>query len=122
MKSTRPLAAIALSAASGIHWLDRDQPDLDSAKAALLRIEQDGRRVSAIIRGLLALARKSGPQLASLDIRDVIAEVLTLTRGELQQHGVVLHTDLSAGRQPVLGDRVQLQQLLLNLIVNGIQG
>jgi C4-dicarboxylate-specific signal transduction histidine kinase len=118
----QPLAAIALSAASGIHWLNRDHPDLDSAKAALLRIEQDGRRVSAIIRGLLALARKSGPQLASLDIRDVIAEVLTLTRGELQQHGVVLHTDLSAGRQPVLGDRVQLQQLLLNLIVNGIQG
>ena len=117
----QPLAAIALSAASGIHWLNRDHPDLDSAKAALLRIEHDGRRVSAVIRGLLALARKSGPQLVSLDIREAIAEVLTLTRGELQQHGVVLHTDLSICKQPVLADRVQVQQVLLNLIVNGIQ-
>ena len=118
----QPLAAIALSVASGIHWLNQDQPDLDSAKAALSRIERDGRRASDVIRGLRALAKKSGPQqLTRLDIRDVIEEVLALTRGELQLHGVVLHMDLSAGKQPVLGDRVQLQQVLLNLIMNGIQ-
>jgi C4-dicarboxylate-specific signal transduction histidine kinase len=117
----QPLAAIALSAASGIHWLNRDHPDLDSAKAALLRIEQDGKRVSAVIRGLLALARKCGPQRSSLDLRDAISETLALTRGEVQQHGVVLHLDLSADKQLVWGDRVQLQQVLLNLIVNGIQ-
>jgi PAS domain S-box-containing protein len=117
----QPLAAIAMSAASGFHWLNRDNPDLDSAKAALARIEHDGARASDVIRGLLALAKKSGPHLSRLDIRNAIEEVLTLTRGELQRHGVVLHTDLSAGEPPVLGDRVQLQQVLLNLIVNSIQ-
>ena len=65
--------------------------------------------------------RKPGHELTRLDIRNAIEEVLVLTRGELQQHGVVLHTALSAGTQPVLGDRVQLQQVLLNLILNGIQ-
>jgi signal transduction histidine kinase len=74
-----------------------------------------------VIRGLRALTKKSGPQLSKLDIHDAIEEVLALTRGELQQHGVVLHTDLSAGDRPVLGDRVQLQQVLLNLIMNAVQ-
>jgi signal transduction histidine kinase len=117
----QPLAAIALSAASGFHWLNRDPPDLDSARAALARIERDGVRANDVIRGLLALAKNSGPQLTRLDLRDAIEEVLALTRGELQRHRVVGHTDLSAGEQLVLGNRVQLQQVLLNLVMNGIQ-
>ena len=84
-------------------------------------IIKDGRRAGDVIQGIRALAKKSGPQLTRLDIRDAIEEVLALTRGELRRHGVVLHTDLSAGDRPVLGDRVQLQQVLLNLIMNGIQ-
>ena len=74
-----------------------------------------------MIRGLRALARKSGPELAKLDINDAIQEVLALARSELQRHGVVLHTDLTVGDRPVFGDRVQLQQVLLNLIMNGIE-
>ncbi len=115
------LAAISLSATSGTRWLNREQPDLGNVRTALARIERDGTRASDVIRGLLALAKKSEPQLTRLDIRDAIEEVLALAHGELQRHGVVLHMDLSAGAQPVLGDRVQLQQVLLNLIVNGIQ-
>jgi PAS domain S-box-containing protein len=117
----QPLAAIALNAASGMRWLNQDAPNLDGARAALARIERDGGRASDVLRGLRALAQKSGLQLTRLDIRDAIEEVLVLTRGELQRHRVVLRTDLSAGAQPVLGDRVQLQQVLLNLIWNGIQ-
>ena len=117
----QPLAAIVTSAGAGLRWLSRQTPDLDEVQAALSRIVQDGTRAGDVIRGLQALARKSGPQLARLDIDDAIQEVLALTRGELQRHGVVLQTDLSAGDRPVLGDRIQLQQVLLNLIMNAVQ-
>jgi C4-dicarboxylate-specific signal transduction histidine kinase len=80
-----------------------------------------GARAGVVIRGLRALAKKSGPQLTQLDIHEVIAEVLVLTRGELREHGVVLHKDLASADSLVLGDRVQLQQVLLNLIINAIQ-
>jgi signal transduction histidine kinase len=78
-------------------------------------------RASEVIRGLRALARKSGPQLTRLDIDDVIGQVLAISRGELLRHNVVLRTELASGERPVLGDRVQLQQVLLNLIVNGVE-
>jgi signal transduction histidine kinase len=74
-----------------------------------------------VIRGLRALARKSGPQLTRLDIDDVIGQVLAISRGELLRHNVVLRTELASGERPVLGDRVQLQQVLLNLIMNGVE-
>ena len=118
---SQPLAAIALNAASGMRWLNQDRPNLEEAREALSCIELDSTRGGDVIRGLRALAQKSGPQLARLDIRDAIEEMLALTRGELQRHGILLHADLSATDQPVLGDRVQLQQVLLNLIMNGIQ-
>jgi signal transduction histidine kinase len=81
----------------------------------------DGTRAGEVIRGLRALAKKSGPELVQLDINDAVREVQALTRSELQRHGVTLHTDLSADDRPVFGDRVQLQQVLLNLIMNGIE-
>jgi signal transduction histidine kinase len=78
-------------------------------------------RASEVIRGLRALARKSGPQLTRLDIDDAIGQVLAISRGELLRHNVVLRTELASGERPVLGDRVQLQQVLLNLIMNGVE-
>ncbi len=117
----QPLTAVATSGNACLRWLNRDQPDLASARDAASRVVRDAHRAGDVIRSLRSLSQKSGPQLTRLDIRDAIKEVLALTRGELQQHGVVLHTDLTAGEQPVLGDRVQLQQVLLNLIMNGIQ-
>ena len=117
----QPLAAIAANAFSGLRWLEQDPPNLAEARAAFSHIEHDGVRAGDVIRGLRGLARKSGPQLTPLDIHGAIAEVLVLTRGELQQHGVVLHTDLASGDRLVLGDKVQLQQVLLNLIMNAIQ-
>ena len=78
-------------------------------------------RAGEVIRGLRALARKSGPQLTRVDIDDVIRQVLALARGELLRHDVVLRAELAAQDGPVMGDRVQLQQVLLNLIVNGVE-
>ena len=78
-------------------------------------------RAANVIRGLRALARKTGPEMASLDVNDAIQDVLALTRSEQQRHRVRLTTRLFAGDQPVFADRVQLQQVLLNLVLNGIE-
>jgi signal transduction histidine kinase len=117
----QPLAAVVTNGDAALRWLNRDKPDLDEARKALSRIKQDSVRAGGVIRGLRDLAKKSGPQLAKLDINDVIQEVLALTRSELRRHGVMLHIDLFTGDQPVLADRVQVQQVLVNLIMNGIE-
>jgi C4-dicarboxylate-specific signal transduction histidine kinase len=117
----QPLAAIATNGSACLRWLDRDQPELDEARSAASRIVGDARHAGDVIRGLRALVSKSGPQLTQLDINDAIREVLALTRGELQRHGVVLRTDLVTDDRPIFGDRVQLQQVLLNLIMNGVE-
>jgi PAS domain S-box-containing protein len=117
----QPLAGIASNGAAGLNWLNRKKPDLDQARDAFSRIVRDSARASDVIRGMRAFAKKSEPQLARLDIDEVIREVLGLARGELRHYAVVLHTDFAAGDRPVLGDRVQLQQVLLNLIMNGVE-
>jgi signal transduction histidine kinase len=106
---------------AGLLWLNQDKPDLNQVRDALSRIVQDAHRAGGVIRGLRALAKKSEPELAKLDINGAIQEVLALTRSELQRHGVMLRADLFADVRPVFGDRVQLQQVLLNLITNGIE-
>jgi len=116
----QPLAAIVTQREAALRFLTRDKPDLEEVRDALSSITQDGVRAGEVIRGLRALARKSGPQPTRLDIDDVIRQVLVLARGELLRHNVVLHTDLAVG-EPVMGDRVQLQQVLLNLIMNGVE-
>ena len=117
----QPLAAIVTQSEAALRFLNRDEPDLDEVQDALSCIARDGMRAGEVIRGLRALARKSGPQLTKLDIDDVIREVLALARGELLRHDVVLRTELASDERPVLGDRVQLQQVLLNLIMNGVE-
>ena len=117
----QPLTGVLANGNAGLQWLNRDKPDLDEARNALSCIVSDGTRAGEVIRGLRALAKKSGPELVQLDINDAVREVQALTRSELQRHGVTLHTDLSADDRPVFGDRVQLQQVLLNLIMNGIE-
>ncbi|MDB4874324.1 MAG: multi-sensor signal transduction multi-kinase [Gemmatimonadetes bacterium] len=116
----QPLAAIVSNGSAGLRWLNRPTPELDEAREALSRMVSDGKRAAEVIRGLRALAKQSEPQLTTLDMDDAIQEVLALIRGEAQRHGVVLRTDFAVGARPVMGDRVQLQQVLLNLIVNGI--
>jgi PAS domain S-box-containing protein len=117
----QPLAAIVTQSEAALRFLDRGEPDLDEVQDALSAIRQDGMRAGEVIRGLRALARKSGPQLTKLDIDDIIREVLALAGGELLRHDVVLRTELAVDGRPVMGDRVQLQQVLLNLTMNGVE-
>ena len=117
----QPLAAIVMNGSAALRWLNREATELDEARGALERMVSDGKRAGDVIHGLRGLAGKAGPQLTTLDIDDVIQEVLALAHGEVQQHGIVLHTDLSTGDRSVRGDRVQLQQVLLNLILNAIE-
>jgi PAS domain S-box-containing protein len=116
-----PLAAVALNADTCLRYLNRDEPDLDRARAAALRIQQNIGHATEVIRGLRTLAKKTGHNPIKLDIDEVIREALTLADGEFRRHDVVLLSELAAGDRPVLGDRVQLQQVLLNLIINGLQ-
>jgi signal transduction histidine kinase len=117
----QPLTGILIHGDACLRWLNRDEPNLDEVRDALSHIDQDGRRAAEIIENLRALANKSGPQLGRLDINGAIQEILALTRSELTRHDLVLHTDLSTGDRTVFGDRVQLQQVMLNLIMNGIE-
>jgi C4-dicarboxylate-specific signal transduction histidine kinase len=117
----QPLAGVIASGNACLRWLDRDEPDLEAARQSVSRIVRDGERAGNVIRGLRALARKSEPRLTALDINDAIQEVLALTRTDLQRHGVILDTALSATDRPIFGDRVLLQQVVLNLIMNGVE-
>jgi PAS domain S-box-containing protein len=116
----QPLAAIATNGTACLRWLNRDQPDLDEAQNTVSRIVREAHRAGDIIHGIRALTRKSAPQKTKLTINSAIQEVLSLAHSELQRNGIALHTDLSVEVQPVFGDRVQLQQVLLNLITNAI--
>ncbi|HEY1943071.1 MAG TPA: PAS domain S-box protein [Roseiarcus sp.] len=115
------LGGVVTNGEAGLHWLNPEKPDLDEARDAFTRIVRDGRRAGDVIRGLRALAKKSGPELAKLDVNEAIREALAVTCGEMRRHDVVLRTELAAGLRPVMGDRVQLQQVLLNLIMNGVE-
>jgi signal transduction histidine kinase/GAF domain-containing protein len=116
----QPLAGVAASGSACLRWLKGDKPDLDAACESVSRIVRDAHRASDVIRSLRALTEKSGPQPTPLDINDAIQEILALTGRELQQRGVALRTDLSVEVRSVFGDRVQLQQVLLNLITNAV--
>ena len=117
----QPLAAVVTSGSACLRWLDRDKPDLDKARQSLSYIVRDASHAGEVIRGLRALAKKSGPQLSQLELNGAIQEVVALIGGELQRRGVSLRTALVAIDRPILGDRVQLQQVVLNLILNGVE-
>jgi signal transduction histidine kinase/HAMP domain-containing protein len=117
----QPLMAIVTNAETCLAWLADVEPNLEEARQAAERIVRNGHRAGDIIRTIRALARKSSPEMGQLDLNEVIQEVLALMAGELRQHEVLLEIRLSAGVSPVVGDRVQLQQVILNLVMNGIE-
>ena len=117
----QPLAAIVTNASAGLNWLRRAEPETAEVEQVLARIVADGTRAADVIRGLQALARKSGPALARLDLHATINEVIELIRTELQRHGVRMKVGpLDEGLRWVAGDRIQVQQVLVNLLRNGI--
>ena len=118
----QPIAAAIASAGAGLRWLDREQPALQPAREALMRIKDDGKRAADIITGLKAFYRKeASPQRVLLDVNEVVREMLVLLRREAERHSVVMRTELAPELPAVCADRVQLQQVLMNLMVNGIE-
>jgi PAS domain S-box-containing protein len=118
---SQPLAAIATNAEACLRWLDRENPDLGEVRQAATWIIKDSHRASEVIQRIRALANKVDVQRTLLDINDVIDEVISVIRHEVFSHGVSLRQELASALPPVLGDRVQLQQVIMNLLMNGIQ-
>ncbi len=117
----QPLAAIVTNADACLLWLEADRPNLEEARQAATRIVRNGQRAGDIVKSVRALTRKSAPEMVTLDINDVIREVVDLMRSEFRRHGVWVETSLLPDLGSVIGDRVQLQQVLLNLIMNGVE-
>jgi NO-binding membrane sensor protein with MHYT domain len=117
---SQPIAAAATSADACLRWLSRDPPDLEEARAAAMGIVKDATRAAEIINRIRLLFKKGTTQRELLDVNDVIREMIALLRGEVAQHSVSVRTELAADLPQVMGDRVQLQQVMMNLMSNGI--
>lgn len=116
----QPLAAVATNASAALHWLAAQPPNLDEARDAGRRAIQEVNRASGVIERIRALLQKAPPQLWPLDGNDVIREVLLLAEAEFLRGEVTVKTELAADVPKVLGDRVQVQQVILNLVRNAI--
>jgi signal transduction histidine kinase len=117
----QPIGAMVVSGGACLNWLENMQPNVEEAREAAQRLVQDGARATDVLRSIRSLVQKAEPRVARLEVDTVIEEVLILARGELHQHRVAVRTELEPGLPTVLGDRMQLQQVLLNLVVNAIQ-
>ena len=117
----QPVAAVILNAGAALRWLDADPPNMEEARKTLASVARDARRASDVIGRIRALAKKDPVVADRLDINEAIREVIALTSGEIVRNRVRLTTGLAEPAPPILGDRVQLQQVILNLIVNAIE-
>jgi C4-dicarboxylate-specific signal transduction histidine kinase len=117
----QPLAAVIASAEACVRWLDREIPDLDEARGAVESIIKDGKRAGEVIERVRALAKKTDIEKRPFDINDLVTEVIALMQHELLSNGVSLRMELAHALPMVLADRVQLQQVIINLVMNGIE-
>jgi NO-binding membrane sensor protein with MHYT domain len=117
----QPLAAVVTNGQICLRLLALETPRPDEMRAAVERIVRDANRASEVIQRIRALAKRSEPQMESLDINDVIREAILLVQREVLSHGVSLRTELASVLPSVLGDRVQLQQVVINLLINGVE-
>jgi len=117
----QPIAAAIANADTSLRWLMRDKPDVGEAREAIKRIVEDGARAADIIDRLRALYTKSPPQHESLDVNEIVREMVVLLRSEANRYAVSIRTNLSFDLITVSADRVQLQQVLMNLMLNGIE-
>jgi PAS domain S-box-containing protein len=117
----QPLAGVIANAEACLRWLRRGTPDVDAACRSVEWIIDDGNRASEVIRRVRALANKTGIEKLPLDVNDVAREVISLVQRELVSNQVSLQTELAPALPTILGDRIQLQQVIINLVMNGIE-
>ena len=117
----QPLAGVIANAEACLRWLDRGTPDLDAVRRSVQWVIDDCCRASEVIRRVRALANKADLEKAPLDINDVVKEVIALVQRELFSHLVSVRTDFAPALPMILGDRVHLQQVIINLVMNGIE-
>jgi PAS domain S-box-containing protein len=116
----QPIAAAVTNANTCLRWLTRDHPDVEEARAAATRIVKDGTRAGEIISRIRLLFKKGTSQHELVDVNEVIGEMIVLLRGETARYSISVRTELAADLPQVMGDRVQLQQVMMNLFINSI--
>jgi PAS domain S-box-containing protein len=117
----QPLAAVVANAEACLRWLDRETPDLAAARRSIEWVINDSCRASEVIRRVRTLAKKSDIEKMPLDINDVVTEAIVLMQRELSSQSISLRTELAPSLPMILGDRVQLQQVIINLVMNAIE-
>jgi two-component system, LuxR family, sensor kinase FixL len=118
---SQPVAAIVAHGEAALRWLGREVPDLAEARSSIEQMIRDGQRAGEVVGRLRALSRKADPVHVPIDIADVIDDAVLLMQRELQTHRVALSVALHGPLPSLRGDRVQLQQVIINLLMNGIQ-
>jgi PAS domain S-box-containing protein len=118
---SQPLAAMAANGNAGLRWLARTEPDLDEVRQALERVVENSHRASDIVAGIRAMFRKDGQKKESFNVNDLVRDVFALVRGELVRHKIVLRSELREALPKIAAERVPLQQVLLNLIMNAVE-
>jgi len=116
----QPIAAAVTNAKTCLRWLGRDQPDLPEAREAAARIIKDVTRASDIISRIHLLFKKGPPQRESLDVNELIQEMIALLRSEASRYSILIRNELASDLPNIMADRVQLQQVFMNLMLNGI--
>jgi C4-dicarboxylate-specific signal transduction histidine kinase len=117
----QPLAAITTSGSAGLRWLAKATPDLDEARAALKSVVEDGHRAGQLIGSIRGMYQKDDPGRSPLDVNELVREVLVLLRDQLSHHEIAIQTEPSPALPRVSGNRVQLQQVMLNVIMNAAE-
>lgn len=117
----QPIAGVVANADAALRWLASRPPKIEEARQALEGIVEDGKRTGEIVTRIRALFKKMPARRERLDINEIILEVVALTRSEVERNDIALHTQLSNDLPIISGDRIQLQQVILNLILNAVE-
>jgi C4-dicarboxylate-specific signal transduction histidine kinase len=117
----QPVAGIITNGEAGLRWLDRKEPQLDEVRDAMKRMIRDAKRASEVVRHLRALARKAPAERHSVDLNELVEESIYLLQREIQRRRIVMRTNLSPNLPRVMANRIELQQVVINLMVNGMQ-
>src|SRR5467141_3792910 len=117
----QPIAAAITNANTCMRWLAADTPNLEEARAAAMRIVKDGTRAAEIIKRVRLLFKKGSPERELVDLNEVVRDMIVVLRSETSRNNILVQTELAADLPEVMADRVQLQQVLMNLMINGIE-